>query len=65
MMRSWICALACLGILAGCGKKEEPSAAGKAITEHIQEPLDRARAIEQQQVQAAEDRGKKIDEATR
>lgn len=55
-------------ILVVCGKTEdqpaERSAAGQAIIEHIERPKQRAADVERQQLQAADEARKKIDEAT-
>ncbi len=55
-------------ILVACGKTEdkpaERSAAGQAIIEHIEQPKQRAADVERQQLQAAEEARKKIDEAS-
>lgn len=60
--------LCCVCMLVACGKPQdqpaERSAAGQAIIEHIEQPKQRAADVERQQLQAAEEARKKIDEAS-
>lgn len=50
-------------VVAGCQRSEAPQPSDRVITDYVQQPLDRARAIEQQQAEAAQARQKAMDEA--
>ncbi|CAN5441663.1 hypothetical protein BH10PSE17_BH10PSE17_06690 [soil metagenome] len=60
-----MCSVLAVSMLAGCSKQQEASRqTGKAAVDAIKAPIDKARDVERQQEQAAEEARKKIDQAT-
>ncbi|CAN5397788.1 hypothetical protein BH09PSE6_BH09PSE6_23830 [soil metagenome] len=60
-----LCSVLAVPSLAACSKQQEEGRhTGKAAADAIKAPIDKARDVERQQEQAAEEARKKIDQAT-